>query len=629
MLWACLALSMQVYAQSDSVSLDAVTVRGFVPQRFMSGLKTQRIDSSALVEARFQNISDVLAAFTPIAFRNYGPGQLSTASFRGTSSNHTAVLWNGLNINAPTLGQTDFSTIPVAGFDELSVQYGSAASIVGSDAVGGSILLGSRAPKNPFHIAVGRQEESYHNRQTQADARYSSALTDKWTLSGKTALYDGRMNNRYKNPMRSGYLLLPTEAMQKGIVQDVFFQCKNDQEISAHIWLTDNKLTLVPDDEAGREMTRTTAYRTLLRYRLRTLALRTAWVRDIIDYAKGDLSRPDHSVTDKFATRIEKDFSINLGRNVSPLSVKAGGEWTTYRSRVPGYDYSPVHENRTDVFLLTRWQPSARILGSVNLRQGLVTGFNPPLTPSVGLEYGLIQQEIYKLVIKGSYGRSYRVPTLNERYWKDLGNPNIRPETGWNKELGLEQTFQSALGGTFRTSATFYHNRIKDWTYWNPGKGYRVENLQQVLARGLELQLSYFRHTNGWQAGADAGYALNRSHQEKAYDNYSQDIVGKQLVFVPEHTVNANAFVQYKSTRVTTQFLAASKRYTTFDNTQFLEGYGIINLLAETTISIYNVKARLQGQVRNLTNTFYLNVRNNAMPGRSFAVSLTFSYDSQ
>ncbi|SDG40008.1 iron complex outermembrane recepter protein [Dyadobacter soli] len=628
-LWASFALTLPGYAQNDSIALETVVVRGFVPEKFMSGLKIQAIDSASLTQLRFQNISDVLSAFTPIAFRNYGPGQLSTASFRGTSANHTAVLWNGLNINAPTLGQTDFSTIPVAGFDQLSIQYGSAASIVGSDAVGGSILLGSKAPDKPLSVTAGAQRASFNNYQVQETFRYFTHLNEKWEFSGKTAVYNGKMNNDYRKPLRRGYLLLPTETAQKGIVQDLFFRAKNDREISAHIWLTDNNLVLIPDDEMGREMTRTTAYRTMLRYQAGSLAMRTAWVRDIIDYAKGDLSRPDHSVTDKFASRIEKDFMLNLGDNVNPVSIKAGGEWTHYRSRVPGYAQSPVSENRTDLFLLTRWQPTARIITSVNLRQGLVTGYNPPFTPSVGLEYGLVQKIRYDLKIKGSAGRSYRVPTLNERYWKDLGNPGIRPETGWNKEIGLEQAFRRAIGGSLRTSATFYHNRIKDWTYWNPSSGFRVENLQQVLARGIELQLNYQRQIGFWHTGLDAGYAFNKSSQEKAYDNYSQDVVGKQLVFVPEHTANVNMFFQYKLTRFTTQFQAASKRYSTSDNIQFLDGYGLVTLIGETTFRFDEFRMHLQAQIRNVTDTFYLNVRNNAMPGRSFALSLTFSYDSQ
>ena len=149
-------VSEHVQAQNDSIRLEPVMIRGFAPERFMSGLKVQKMDSSALNDFRFQNISDLLSLYTPLAFKNYGHGQLNTVSFRGTSANHTAVLWNGLNINSPILGQTDFSTVPIAGFDELSVQYGAAASNVGSDAVGGSILLGSSAPVQTLQLSVGK-----------------------------------------------------------------------------------------------------------------------------------------------------------------------------------------------------------------------------------------------------------------------------------------------------------------------------------------------------------------------------------------------------------------------------------------------------------------------------------------
>ncbi|MCE7067279.1 TonB-dependent receptor domain-containing protein [Dyadobacter sp. CY326] len=619
---SCIFFPKILVAQQDSIRLDLVIVRGFVPEKFMSGLKIQKIDSATLNQFRFQNISDLLSLNTPIAFKNYGPGQLNTASFRGTSANHTAVLWNGLNINSPILGQTDFSTIPVAGFDELSVQYGSAASIVGSDAVGGSILLGSVPTKQTLNVMFGRQQESFHNYQTQFTARYASSLSDKWNFSGKTSVYDGQMNNDFPYAERKQYTMLPSNSFQRGLVQDLFFNSKNDHQISAHVWLTRNRLTLTPDDKAGRELTLTEAYRTMLRYNYKLLTFRTSWVRDIIDYARGDYSQLDHAVTDKFSNRVERDFEFKH------LQIKAGGEITHYRAQVAGYDAGLLTENRGDLFLLSRLQATSRLVISANLRQAFVTGYNPPFTPSLGVEYFLIQKSDQFLKLKGSYGRSYRVPTLNERYWKEMGNPDIRPESGWNKEIGLEQSAVLTNNHSISASLTAYHNRVKDWTYWNPSKAYHVENLQQVLARGVEVQSGWKYQIAAWKAGANVSYALSKSSQEKAYDAYSADIIGKQLVFVPIHSGNVNAFVQYKNARLTGQVQTISKRYSTFDNSQFLDGYTLSNLLAEYTFVSSIIKMRFQGQINNLANTFYLNVRNNAMPGRSFALSLILSYNS-
>ncbi len=619
------SIAGNLMAQKDTVQLEPVTVRGFVPERFMSGLKIQKIDSATLLTFRFQNIGDLLSLNTPMAFKSYGPGQLSTVSFRGTSANHTAVLWNGLNINSPTLGQTDFSTIPVAGFDQLSVQYGSAASVVGTDAVGGSILLGSTAGGQGMDISLGRQQESFRNNQTQLVARYGSPIRNGIGFSGKTALYDGRMNNRFPYSERRGYTVLPSETFQKGFVQDLFFRSKKGSQLSAHMWLTDNELTTIPESISGRERTKTSSYRSMVRYEVQNWVLRASWIRDKLDFAKGNYSTEDRATTDRFTARAERAFQYQLGA-VSSLHVLAGAEWSLYKTRVGGYGKAVIIENREDLFLLSRLQATSRWQISVNLRQALVTRFSPPLTPSLGTEYQLVRGERHFLDIRGSVARSYRVPTLNERYWVVLGNPDIRPETGWNKELGLEERLVLNSKHTFTVSATGFHNRIKDWTYWNPAKNYHVENLQQVLSRGLEAKLGWNYSLNDWKSGVNVGYAYTRSSQERAYDAYSKDVIGKQLVYVPVHNGNFNGFVAYKYTRVSVQMMGISKRFNTFDNSGALDGYALVNLLAETTLAFSKMKARVQGRVDNLTNSFYLNVKNDAMPGRSYSINLILSY---
>jgi vitamin B12 transporter len=620
------SVSGNLMAQKDSVMLAPVVVKGFVPERFMGGLKIQKIDSATLATFRFQNIADLLSFNSPIAFKNYGPGQLNTASFRGTSANHTAVLWNGLNINSPTLGQTDFSTVPVAGFDQMSVQFGSAASIVGTDAVGGSILLGSTAPANGTNITLARQQESFNNNQTQIITRYGSLLKNGVQLSGKTALYDSRMNNHFPYSERRGYSILPSETFQRGFIQDLFLKIKPDRQLSAHIWLTDNDLVKAPANIPGRERTRTASYRGMIRYEIQDWTMRLSWVRDILDYATGDYSNEDHAVTDRFTGRVERAFQHNLGAGRS-IHVLAGTEYSLYRTRVAGYEKALIEENRGDVFLLTRLQATDRWLVSVNLRQGFVTRYNPPFTPSLGTEYQLIRNTKHALKFRGSVGKSYRVPTLNERYWKNLGNPNIRPEHGLNKEVGLDETFTLNNRHSFTASVTGYHNRIKDWTYWNPSQNYRVENLQQVLARGIESRVGWNYQSGVWKTGLNIGYALTKTAQEKVYDAYSQDIIGKQLIYVPVHNGNLSGYISYKSTRLSTQMSAASKRFATADNSTFLDGYPLVNLVAETSLLWNKVNFRIQGRVNNLSDSFYLNVMNNAMPGRSFAIGLLISYE--
>lgn len=602
-------------------TLPTVTVRGTTPERFSVGQKTQRLDSVTLEQFRFQTLTDLLTYTTPLAFKVYGAGQLATVSFRGTSSNHTALLWNGININQPTLGQTDFSTLPVAGFDQLAVQYGSSASCVGSDAVGGSILLMSN-PKwqQPgFSASAGQQVSSFQNYGTQAGGRFVTIPGKRWQMAGKTFLNLTHYNNAFPYRERGHYFVEQSITHQKGFIQDLYFRHSANRQLSVNVWLTDNDLVVSPNDTTVRERTRSQSYRFLTTYETQKLTVRLGYIRDLIDYARGNFRNPSHSATDRLVSRIEREFSKPL-RN-GQATIRIGGEWSHYWTRVDGYGLSLIEENRADLFALMRIQ-LAKWLFSANLRQAFVTRFDPPITPSVGAEYSVLQSAKGSLSAKAFLGRSYRVPTLNERYWKDLGNPDLRPENGFNLEAGIAARWIPGERVSIASEATVFRNRIDNWSYWNPEYGYRVENLQLVVARGLEWNGTIAHTGPGWQSGLTLSYALTRSSQQRVYNTYAQDIIGKQLVYVPRHVGRLSVYVARGKTRLTIQNQVNSRQYITFDNIQFLRGFMITNLLLETQFKLGPVETRLQGQINNVFDTVYLNVKRNAMPGRHFAVQL-------
>ncbi len=232
------------------------------------------------------------------------------------------------------------------------------------------------------------------------------------------------------------------------------------------------------------------------------------------------------------------------------------------------------------------------------------------------------------LTAKASIGRSYRVPTLNERYWIELGDPNLKPESGVNLEGGLALTSALTPTLTLTTDLTAYRNRVDNWVLWNPATDYHVENLQLVVARGGELASTLTYTQAGWQAGLRLGYALTRTSQERAYDRYARDVLGKQLPYVPIHTGTLNAWVQRGRSRLSVQMQTSSRRYITADNTQYFRGVLLANLLAETQIRVAKAAFRVQGQVNNLFDALFISVRRNAMPGRSVAINVLFSLPS-
>lgn len=613
-------------SESDTIQLAETIVKGYAPERFLAGQKFRRIDTTTIQQFQFRSLAELLSNATPLAIKNYGPGQLATISFRGTAALHTAVLWNGLNINQPTLGQTDFSSIPIAGFDEIGLQYGSSSSVNGTDAVGGSILLNSHYDMtNGWKIQLGHYQASFNNYQTLAFAKFGNQLKNNWRISGKTMVVKGKMNNRYKEQSRNGYPMSSAETYRASLIQDLFLN-NNSQEISAHVWLSDNDLTILPENIQSRERTHTKAYRTMLKYKLKSWENRVSWTRDFLNYGKGDYTTMSKARTDKVGFQTVNEWKGDIIHRAGYV-IRAGGELTYLKTLTTGYGQNAISETRSDLYVMSRINWGSKWLFSANLRQAFVTRYNPPFTPSVGIEYLWLHKNQWTGKVKSSLARSYRVPTLNERYWEDIGNPDILPEHGWNKEAGMEVEKIFNDNARITGKLTGFHQYIQNWTFWNPLKGNRVENVQEVLARGLEAEIAF---QNKWdhhlKTGHSLQYAFTRSTQEKLYDAYAQDVIGKQLPLTPVHTGNLNSWLQLRNYKLTAQLSMVGESYVTSEETQPIDGFYLLNVFAESVINLKSLSLRIQPQVYNLTNTFYLDVRRNAMPGRTYSLQLTATF---
>lgn len=611
---------------SDTIQLASATVIGYAPERFLAGQKYRKIDTSTVRQFQFRSLGELLNYSTPLAIRNYGPGQLATIAFRGTSALHTAVLWNGLNINQPTLGQTDFSSIAMAGFEEIGIQYGSSSSVTGSDAIGGSILLNSKYNhEKGLQIQLGHQQASFNNFQTQAISRYGKQINKNWHFSGKTLVAKGKMNNNYIDEYRNGYKMSTSATERFGLMQDLFLSDHKQHEISGHIWISDNDLTILPDDLLSRERTHTKAYRTMLKYKYRNWENRISRTRDILDYGKGDYSTMSHAITNKTGFQTSNEWSGTFSDQIR-YTIKAGGEITHISTRTTGYGGHKITELRSDIYAMSRFHAGSRWLFSANIRQAFITGYNPPFAPSLGLEYTWLRKNKWNGSFRSSLSRSYRAPTLNERYWEDIGNPNILPEHGWNKEAGIDLSKSLSTTSHLSVRVTGFHQYIQNWTFWNPLKGNRVENVQEVLARGVETEVSVRNKWNQIHAGSTLQYSYTRSSQEKMYDAYAIDVVGKQLPLTPKHTGNWNSWMQFRNLRLTAQVSLTGESFITSEETQPIPGYILLNLFAESVFHSRKFSFRIQPQAYNLTNSFYLDVRRNAMPGRSYSLQLITTF---
>jgi vitamin B12 transporter len=138
-------LSGIVYGQktmTDSTYLiKEVVVRSNQLQDFAVGSSIQKMDSLSKYVFYSSSFADLLTSRSQVLIKSYGPGGVSNASIRGGAAAHTAVVWNGVNIQSPMDGGVDFAILPIALFDDITIQYGGSGTLYGSGAVSGIIHL--------------------------------------------------------------------------------------------------------------------------------------------------------------------------------------------------------------------------------------------------------------------------------------------------------------------------------------------------------------------------------------------------------------------------------------------------------------------------------------------------------
>ncbi|HSM31972.1 MAG TPA: TonB-dependent receptor plug domain-containing protein, partial [Woeseiaceae bacterium] len=95
--------------------------------------------------------------------RNGGPGQATSMFMRGTESNHTLVLIDGVRINPGTIGGAPIQHISPEVIERVEIVKGARSALFGTDAIGGVINIITRRA-DETHIEGGAGAGSFDSR---------------------------------------------------------------------------------------------------------------------------------------------------------------------------------------------------------------------------------------------------------------------------------------------------------------------------------------------------------------------------------------------------------------------------------------------------------------------------------
>jgi vitamin B12 transporter len=599
--------------QQDSVLLRQVVVYGILDEKYLTGSSLVSADSAVSRQYASQHLGEILSLEFPIYFRNYGNGMISGISLRGTSPSHTAVLWNGININSFSLGQADFSILPAIAFEEVRIHAGGGSSLFGSGAMGGTVLLNSSGAE-ALPLSVTQEVASF--------GRYFTSVRGAWNvkrLNFKTKFYYHSSDNDF--PVKStGERQQHASFLQRGILQDVEYQWSSSKALSVHYWYHDADRNIQPpigqsvtsdDEQQDKNHRLSVQYKCNGRHGM--FSAMGGYVQDVIVYNR------DKSVVSRWTAEARHQLVLPF-----KISSQFGVTWNHITARIRQYRNDGLaEEDRFDFLASFQKYFGTRLSLALNLRQPKVTGFNAPFLPYLGAEYTFLKKTNNALQVRANVSKNYRVPTLNDRNWGTAGRKDLLPETSVAAEVGLQWRH-----GNLMIENTFFRQRIDQWIQWLPDvdlREYRPENARQVVIKGFEAKLSWQKNIGAVKIIPMGTYQFTTSVTTKALspDEYT---IGKQLIYTPRHTAAGNIQALFKKYSAGFCVQYNSERFSDFSNADLfaLPQVVLMNVSAGRFWVVGRHRIETIASVRNITAQEYQLYENRAMPGRNYTFQLTY-----
>ncbi|GAB4336312.1 MAG: TonB-dependent receptor plug domain-containing protein [Flammeovirgaceae bacterium] len=653
--------------EKDSIkTLEEVIIIGET-ENLNHGLKITKIDSAILKQHTQGSLADLLASNSPIFIKYYGRGGLATASFRGTSASHTKLVWNGMDITSPMLGQADFSLIPIALSEEINIASGAASLTNTSGGLGGAILMNNN-PRLQKHREISYLQ-GVASFGTHTESLNFSVSNTK--IHSKTNIFHQFSDNDFKyfqrNELGNKIWKKQNNAAyrQYGFTNNLYLQPKKNQLISLNIWgqnveraipklsanegkddinqQKDESLRMMVSweyffDEKQITLQSGYSYKTLEYYLSKALPFENQYYLSVDSYStEKSLFYKATYQTDKkeiggLHTNIQlQQHKVNNKENVSNLGFEKNRWELVYMFDVYFKINKKLIANIISRQELIDWKVISQPVNSIQNKKwiNIIEDYILPKMYVLSINYQPILSIDWK--IKSSISKNYRFPTLNDLYFQPGGNPNLKPEKGYTTEIG---TILNKNKNNFNmiTQFTAYYSWIDDWILWRPQtKGnWTPSNVQFVHARGIEVDIKTKLKKNKLMYFFSGNYAFSKTTAEKNYSSNNKLVLGKQLPYIPKHSADLSFKIEYQKWYIQYLFQFNSKRYATLQNSinylSTLPNYFMSDVLIGKSLKLYKINFDFQFKVLNILNENYRTVLGRNMPMRNYELWVNIKF---
>ncbi|KAA3637624.1 MAG: TonB-dependent receptor [Calditrichaeota bacterium] len=608
---------------------DSITVSA---NRFPTTLTTNASTVTVLTETDIKNsnatkVSELLQSVPGLAVvTSGGLGKQTSVFIRGTNSNHTLVIIDGVEMNNPSSPSTsyDFAHLNVDNIQRVEILRGSQSILYGSEAIGGVINIYTKRGFGKPTIELSTQAGTYNSYFQSATIAGSASSLDyslnfsRKDFKGFSAASEnvgGIENDGYENSEASLALGLQATDNIELVYSGKYFDATADAD----------KTFFVYDDPNYTVQTKakisSLTIRTLKQHNFFNPTLQLSYANQQL--LNVDEKDPDHgsdaSDLDSESNKLKLSFLNQLFINENSTTL-FGIEYETedYKSTSVNtfYDYFSLTEmttttivDKVDADIISLFATEQYKFNNLTLSAG--TRFDSHKDFGSVVTYRFTSA--FKIpntgtTLKGTLSSGFKTPSLFQLYDLNYGNKELDPEESRSWELGFtHHTADNQL--TF--GGTYFRIDITNLIGFDP-MTYQSINVGEIDAQGVE---------------AFAQFSLNNSNLRFDY-TYTESIdkeTDLQLIRRPKHMF-AYSLNQKISEQINMQFLmrTTGKRFdndfSTYPSDRVeLEGYTIVNLGIDYNLNSF---VTLKGTVDNLFDESYTEVLTFATPGRTAFIGL-------
>ena len=460
-------------ARATSTFTDEITVTATGSEEPASDVPVEVtvIEREEIEDAGVDTLADILRRVPGLTVARTGAeGAVTSLFIRGTESDHTLIVFDGVRLNSPYFGGFDWSQLPVAGIDRIEVARGPFSALWGGDAIGGVVNVVPRRAEHGLDVELAAEGGQDDWRRLTGTVSWSDDRFDVLATAFDREGDTGFVNSDFSTTqvmVNAGWSWSDGNRIAV-LAQDV--------DAQAGIPFLD-PLTPSPD-RRQRSRQRLVAvpvtWRLTDRWDVRLTASNVH--RELVFSDPGDPFGFTSSATDAVTDELRLVSAHRIGTH----RVGWGAEWRS--DEVSDLSNFGPNLSGADQQMRSAWVQDSWSRGRIDLLVGVrwddTATWGSEVSPRLHLGVDLGSG----LELRAGWGEAFRPPAVGELYFPFSGNPDLEPEVSRSWEVGLGWL---PANGVSRWQLTAFDTRVDDLIEYDFAR-LAFANVASATMRGVE-----------------------------------------------------------------------------------------------------------------------------------------------